>query len=45
MTTAAEAEKLNLQNFEDAISKTNDTNIDTLWAILKYKEIGIYRKV
>lgn len=45
MTTAAEAEKLNLQNFEDAISRTNDTNIDTLWAILKYKEIGIYRKV
>ena len=45
MTTSAEAEKLNLQNFEDAISKTNDTNIDTLWAILKYKEIGIYRKV
>ena len=45
MTTATEAEKLNLQNFEDAIRKTNDTNIDTLWAILKYKEIGIYRKV
>ena len=30
MTTTIEAEKLNLQNFEEAISKTNDTNIDTL---------------
>jgi hypothetical protein len=29
----------------DAISSTNEVQIDAIWAILKYKEIGIYRKV
>jgi len=29
----------------DAINHANDAQIDTAWAILKYKEIGIYRKI
>lgn len=29
----------------NAISKANEEQIDTLWSILKYKEIGIYRKI
>ena len=29
----------------DAIQDTKDVQIDALWAILKYKEIGILRKV
>jgi hypothetical protein len=28
-----------------AIEKTSNAQLDALWAILKYKEIGIYRKV
>ena len=28
-----------------AISSATPEQIDTLWSILKYKEIGIYRKV
>lgn len=30
---------------QEALSKANPEQIDTLWALLKYKEIGIYRKV
>jgi hypothetical protein len=28
-----------------AISQAEESQVDALWAILKYKEIGIYRKV
>jgi len=28
-----------------SLSKANSVEIDASWAILKYKEIGIYRKV
>ena len=45
MTTSIEEEKLNLDAFNESISKATTSKIDTLWAILKYKEIGIYRKV
>ena len=29
----------------DTINQANEAQIDSLWAILKYKEIGIYRKI
>tara|TARA_R110001592_G_scaffold130435_7_gene343677 strand:+ start:1153 stop:1401 length:249 start_codon:yes stop_codon:yes gene_type:complete len=29
----------------DLISQANEAQVDSIWAILKYKEIGIYRKV
>lgn len=29
----------------DAINHATDAQIDSAWAILKYKEIGIYRKI
>lgn len=29
----------------DEINEANEAQIDSLWAILKYKEIGIYRKI
>jgi hypothetical protein len=29
----------------NAITKATPEQIDTLWSILKYKEIGIYRKI
>ena len=45
MPTSIEEEKLNLDAFNESISKATTSKIDTLWAILKYKEIGIYRKV
>ena len=49
MTTQVEEmeadEKIELTLFRDNIGKCNATQIDTLWAILKYKEIGIYRKI
>ena len=45
MTTSTEEEKLNLDAFDESINKASGSEIDTLWAILKYKEIGIYRKV
>ncbi len=35
-------EKTKLSN---AITNANDVEIDTIWATLKYKEIGIFRKV
>ena len=45
MDTPTETEKLNLDAFDESINKASSSEIDTLWAILKYKEIGIYRKV
>jgi hypothetical protein len=45
MITSTEEEKLNLDAFDESINKASGSEIDTLWAILKYKEIGIYRKV
>ena len=44
-TSQTEEEKLNLDAFTESINKASNSEIDTLWAILKYKEIGIYRKV
>lgn len=35
----------NISKLENIISKATADQIDILWAILKYKEIGIYRKV
>jgi hypothetical protein len=29
----------------DHISQANEAQVDSVWAILKYKEIGIYRKI
>ena len=29
----------------DQISQANAAQVESMWAILKYKEIGIYRKV
>lgn len=29
----------------DTISQANEAQVDSIWAILKYKEIGIYRKI
>ena len=29
----------------DSISEANEAQIDSVWAVLKYKEIGIYRKI
>lgn len=29
----------------DHISQANEAQVDSIWAILKYKEIGIYRKI
>ena len=29
----------------NSINKANEAQVDASWAILKYKEIGIYRKV
>ena len=39
MTTTTSVTLLN------AISNSNEAQIDSMWAILKYKEIGIYRKI
>jgi hypothetical protein len=32
-------------NLAEEISQAEESQVDALWAILKYKEIGIYRKV
>ena len=29
----------------DALNDANEAQVDAVWGILKYKEIGIYRKV
>ena len=41
-TTEVEAPATTLVN---AINNANESAVDASWAILKYKEIGIYRKV
>jgi len=41
-TTEVEATATTLVN---AINNANEPAVDASWAILKYKEIGIYRKV
>ena len=40
--TATVTEPVALTN---AITKATPEQVDTLWSILKYKEIGIYRKI
>ena len=35
----------NVAKLENIIAKATGDQVDILWAILKYKEIGIYRKV
>jgi len=30
---------------QNAVQQANDAQLDATWAILKYREIGIYRKV
>jgi len=42
MNTTTQTEKLLLVN---AVEDANDAQLDAVWAILKYREIGIYRKV
>ena len=37
--------QLNSLLFAEAIGEAQEPQVDALWAILKYKEIGIYRKV
>ena len=34
-----------IPTISEAISKANSAQVDCLWAILKYKEIGILRKI
>jgi hypothetical protein len=34
-----------VHSIKRAIEKTNSAQLDALWAVLKYKEIGIYRKI
>ena len=41
-TMQTETQKIKLINL---ISHANDAQVDSIWAILKYKEIGIYRKI
>lgn len=50
--TTTRSLKMNTENNQDStnklealISKASAEQIDILWAILKYKEIGIFRKV
>ena len=38
MTTSTEEEKLNLDAFNESINKASNSEIDTLWAILKYRD-------
>lgn len=43
-TTTVETEAT-ATTLTQAINNANDVQVDGAWAILKYKEIGIYRKV
>ena len=43
-TTTVETEATET-TLTQAINNANDVQVDGAWAILKYKEIGIYRKV
>jgi len=41
-TMNTETQDIKLLNL---IAQANDAQVDSIWAILKYKEIGIYRKI
>lgn len=43
--TTTETVNSNVEKLETFFSSASPDQIDILWAILKYKEIGIYRKV
>ena len=45
MTTNYVEETEHTTLLETTILDANDVEVDTIWAILKYKEIGIFRKV
>ena len=46
MNTAIESDNtIKRSKFLNAIKKANSEQVDALWSILKYKEIGIFRKV
>jgi len=45
MTTNYVDEVKEVTLLEEAILDANDVEVDTIWALLKYKEIGIFRKV
>lgn len=42
--TTTEAVNPNVEKLESYFSSASADQIDIIWAILKYKEIGIYRK-
>lgn len=45
MTTATMESDATATTLTQAINNANESQVDASWAILKYKEIGIYRKV
>ena len=45
MTTVVDTQTEAPAMLVDAIETANSEQLDTLWSILKYKEIGIFRKV
>jgi hypothetical protein len=45
MTTVLDTQTEAPAMLVDAIETANSEQLDTLWSILKYKEIGIFRKV
>ena len=44
MSTSTQTEQ-QAQTLVQAISNASTSQLDGAWAILKYKEIGIYRKI
>ena len=44
MTTATMESDATATTLTQAINNANESQVDASWAILKYKEIGIYRK-
>ena len=38
-------QNIEIPTISEAIEKANSAQVDCLWAILKYKEIGILRKI
>jgi hypothetical protein len=40
-----QTETYNINTISQAINNANSAQVDCLWAILKYKEIGILRKI
>ena len=45
MALATEEVEVTATTLVNAINNANESEVDASWAILKYKEIGIYRKV